>query len=59
MSVTVQQTEIGNYGSFFAFLHPSPKNQKKTEFLKMEKVVGDIITLQIRTENYNHMRYGS
>ena len=37
MSVTVQQTEIGNYGSFFAFLHPSPKNKKTPEFLKNGK----------------------
>ena len=54
----VWKTEIGNYGSFFAFLLP-PKNQKNQNFEKMKKIAADIIILHMFTKNHNHTRYGS
>ena len=42
---------------FFPFYHPnSPKNQN---FKKMEKMPGDIIILDKRTKNHDHMLYCS
>ena len=41
----VWQTEIGNYGSFFALTPPS-KNQKNQNFEKMKRIAGDIINLR-------------
>ena len=55
----VWQTEIGNYGSFFALLHPLSKNPKNQNFEKMKKIAGDIIIVHMCTKNHNHMRYGS
>ena len=44
-------------GYFFPFYHPnSPKNQN---FKKMEKMPGDIIILDKRTKNHDHMLYCS
>ena len=50
-------TEIGNYGSFFAF-YP-PLKTWKIRILKKKKNAGDIIILQMCIKNHNHMRYGS
>ena len=55
----VRQTEIDNYGSFFAFLPPPPKNPKNQNFEEMKKKAGDIIILHKLTKNHNHMRYRS
>ena len=52
----MRQTEIDNYGSFFAFLPPPLKIQKIEE---MKKKAGDIIILHMLTKNHNHMRYRS
>ena len=53
----VWQTGIGSYGSFFPFYHP--KNQKKSELKKNEKIAGYIIILHKCTKNINLIRYGS
>ena len=45
----VWETEIGNYGSFFAFLS-HPENLKSQNFEKMKKIAGDIIILHICTK---------
>ena len=46
-----------HFGLFFALLPPNnPKNQN---FEKMKKTPGDIIILQMRTLNDNHMMYGT
>ena len=46
-----------HFGLFFALLPPNnPKNQN---FEKMKKTAGDIIILQMRTLNDNHMMYGT
>ena len=59
-SYVVWQTEIGNYGSFFALLHPSPSLKFKiSEIWKNEKNAGKIISLHMCTKNHNHMRYCS
>ena len=56
----MSQTEMDNYGSFFALLiSPPPKNLKNQNFEKMKKIDGDIIILHLGTKNHNHMRYGS
>ena len=63
----VWQTEIGNYGSFFALLPPPrplpPKNPKNQNFEKMKKIAGDTIILQKCIKNRNHeigfLRYGT
>ena len=52
----VWQTEICNYGSFFAL---PPKNQKNLNFEKIHKITGDIIILHKCTKNHNNMRYSS
>ena len=54
------QTELGNYGSFFALL-PSPalKNPKNQNFEKMKKIAVFIIILRMCTKNYDQMMYGS
>ena len=59
-SYVLLQTEIGNYGSFFALLHPSPSLKFKiSEIWKNEKNAGKIISLHMCTKNHNHMRYCS
>ena len=52
----VWQTEIGNYGSFFA---PSFLKTQKIRILEKWKIAGDIIILYMCTENHNPVRYGS
>ena len=54
----VWQTEIGNYGSFFALYPPLVKTQK-ISFEKMKTNAGDIIISHKCTKNHNHMRYSS
>ena len=48
----VWQTEIGNYGSFFAHLlnlpPPSYKNQRNQDFKKLKKIAGDARLLEYR-----------
>ena len=59
-SYVLWQTEIGNYGSFFALLHPSPSLKFKiSEIWKNEKNAGKIISLHMGTKNHNHMKYCS
>ena len=41
----VSQTEIGNYGSFFALYSPPPKNPKNQNFEKIKKIARAIIIL--------------
>ena len=53
----VRQTEffaiLGHFGPFFALLPPNePENQ-------MKEISGNIILLQMRTINEDHMIYGS
>ena len=55
----VRQTEIGNYGSFFALSSFHPKNPKNQNFEKMRKIAGDVIILHKFTKNHNHMGYSS
>ena len=59
---TVPKMRVGCnfYFSFWATFCPFPKEQpKESNFLKKEKIPGDIIILQICTKNYDHMVYGS
>ena len=53
------KTEIGNFGSFFAFLvHPPQKKRKKiekSEFPKNEKNAWYIIILHMCTKDHNHL----
>ena len=50
MRYRVQQTETGNYGSFFALLLPPTKNPKNKNFDKMKKIAGDISILTMCTK---------
>ena len=54
----VWQTEIVNYGSFFA-LSPPVKSQKIKISKNWKIFAGDIIILHMWTENQNHMKYSS
>ena len=56
LTYRVWQTEICNYGSFFAL---PPKNQKNLNFEKIYKITGDIIILHKCTKNHNNMKYSS
>ena len=70
----VWQSEIGNYGSFFATTSKNPKNQnfetiffpftlqttQRTRILKKwKKASRDVIILHMYTKNHDHMMYGS
>ena len=52
------QTEICNFGSFFAIFTPLAA-RKINSFFKKEKTPGDIIIWQMWTKNYDHMIYCS
>ena len=36
-----------------------PNNPENQNFEKMKKAIGDVIILDMRTKNHNHMMYGS
>ena len=50
-------TEIGHFGSSFAFL--PPLKPEKSEFWKKWKKLLEISSFYTCTKNHNHMRYGS
>ena len=49
---------IFHFGPFFVLL-PPPKNPKNQNFEKMKKTPGNIIMLNMCTQNYDQMMYGS
>ena len=54
------QSEIGNFESFFALLHPwKPEKSEFSKNEKKKKNAGYIIILHICTKNHNHMMYVS
>ena len=56
LTYRVWQTKIGNYGSFFALLHPLLKTQK-IRILKKWKKLLEISSFFTCTKNHNHKRY--
>ena len=58
LRIRVWQTKIGNYGSVFALLTPTPypaKNPKNQNFEYMKKFLE--ISFYMCNNNHNHMRY--
>ena len=52
-----QQTVFCHLGHFLPF--DPPNNPENQNFVKMKKLLGDIITLHLCTTNDNHMMHGS
>ena len=50
---------IFHFGLFFALLLPPPNSLKNQNLIKMKKMPGDIIVLQMCAKNYDQMMYGS
>ena len=59
LRIRLWQTKIGNYGSVFALLTPTPHPAKNPKYQNLEKIKnGRDIILHMCTKNHNHMRYG-